>query len=374
MILALGWEDFEAERGETIAPADNISEPSVIRVPDWIESADRADPSAEYYMYFAAHHGGFIRLAWAEDIEGPWNLYDMEPDVAPEELGVLSVWGGEVIDVGQGVEIRPGECEPGRRKYRQHASGPFAMADDANQQILLYWGVGTCVWLDDELFGSMQLLAVSPDGLDFNDGIQPAAMGKAFMKLFRSGDEYWGISNQAKVLSPPDPQSPTGGYEDVPVGELVFARTVPPDMHACLFDDQPSPSDAPRVRHSDIHPMPGDDGETLWWFYSVKGYSEIDGEHQPEQIMFTELRRGANDCWGADWPGEVVLRAAPGWECGEMEVTSGVAGESGRFDRAVNNLRDPDFFIDDDGDMYVFYAGCGEKGIGMVRLELQERD
>ena len=66
---------------------------------------------------------------------------------------------------------------------------------------------------------------------------------------------------------------------------------------------------------------------------------------------------------------EVILRAAPGWECGELPVEAGRAGHAGRFNAPTNGLRDPDFFVDDDGGMYVFYTGCGEKGICVVELE-----
>ncbi len=44
----------------------NINGPSLIRVPDWIEQ-----PLGKYYFYFADHQGKFIRLAYADDIEGP---------------------------------------------------------------------------------------------------------------------------------------------------------------------------------------------------------------------------------------------------------------------------------------------------------------
>ena len=50
---------------------ENINGPSVIRVPDWVE-----DPLGRYYCYFAHHAGSFIRLAYADDMAGPWEIYD----------------------------------------------------------------------------------------------------------------------------------------------------------------------------------------------------------------------------------------------------------------------------------------------------------
>ena len=48
---------------------DNVNRPSIIRVPDWVER-----PLGRYYMYFAHHIGAFIRLAYADRIEGPWRI------------------------------------------------------------------------------------------------------------------------------------------------------------------------------------------------------------------------------------------------------------------------------------------------------------
>lgn len=43
----------------------------MIRVPNWLE-----DPLGQYYLYFADHKGGYIRLAFADAIEGPWTVHE----------------------------------------------------------------------------------------------------------------------------------------------------------------------------------------------------------------------------------------------------------------------------------------------------------
>ena len=62
----------------TTAPSlgDNVNGPSVIRVPAWIPH-----PLGRYYMYFAHHKGGYIRLAYANSLAGPWRVY--EPGFLP---------------------------------------------------------------------------------------------------------------------------------------------------------------------------------------------------------------------------------------------------------------------------------------------------
>ncbi len=49
---------------------ENIQGPSLIRVPDWVK-----DPLGAYYLYFADHKGSYIRLAYADDLGGPWTVH-----------------------------------------------------------------------------------------------------------------------------------------------------------------------------------------------------------------------------------------------------------------------------------------------------------
>ena len=48
----------------------NINGPSLVRVPDWLP-----EPLGAYYLYFAHHKGKYIRMAYADDLEGPWTTY-----------------------------------------------------------------------------------------------------------------------------------------------------------------------------------------------------------------------------------------------------------------------------------------------------------
>ena len=48
----------------------NINGPSLIRVPDWLP-----DRLGTYYLYFGHHQGKYIRLAYADRLEGPWTIY-----------------------------------------------------------------------------------------------------------------------------------------------------------------------------------------------------------------------------------------------------------------------------------------------------------
>src|SRR5205823_1663071 len=50
---------------------DNVNGPSIVRAPAWIKQ-----PLGRYYAYFPHHKGRHIRLAYADAIAGPWNVYE----------------------------------------------------------------------------------------------------------------------------------------------------------------------------------------------------------------------------------------------------------------------------------------------------------
>ena len=50
--------------------AGTINGPSLIKVPSWIQN-----PLGKYYMYFSHHRGGYIRMAYADNVTGPYTIY-----------------------------------------------------------------------------------------------------------------------------------------------------------------------------------------------------------------------------------------------------------------------------------------------------------
>src|SRR5581483_6419287 len=48
----------------------NINGPSLLRVPSWVPN-----PLGKYYLYFSDHKGAYIRLAYADDLRGPWKMH-----------------------------------------------------------------------------------------------------------------------------------------------------------------------------------------------------------------------------------------------------------------------------------------------------------
>jgi hypothetical protein len=81
-------------RGDGSSIGDNIQGPSLIRTPGWID-----DPLGTYSLYFADHKGGYIRLAHADAVTGPWTVHapgslqladstliTTPPEASPEQL------------------------------------------------------------------------------------------------------------------------------------------------------------------------------------------------------------------------------------------------------------------------------------------------
>lgn len=127
---------------------DNTNGPSLIRVPDWIER-----PLGRYYLYFAHHDGRYIRLAYADDLHGPWR---------PHEPGVLPLEASH---------------------FKGHIASPDVHVHRERRQIRLYYHGA-----DKPSGGSgggpqHSRVALSPDGLDFQ--AREEILGRPYMRLFQ---------------------------------------------------------------------------------------------------------------------------------------------------------------------------------------------
>ena len=98
-LLTIDSEGMTEEHGY-----GNVNGPSVIRVPPWIQN-----PLGRYYMYFAHHRGSFIRLAYADNLDGPWTVHNQ---------GVLYLDDTPVLD---------------------HIASPDVHINTASQSILMYY-------------------------------------------------------------------------------------------------------------------------------------------------------------------------------------------------------------------------------------------
>lgn len=106
----------------------NINGPSLICVPGWVTNR-----LGNYYLYFAHHSGKYIRLAYADQLEGPWKIYE------PGTLRLEEASG----------------C-------KGHIASPDVQVDEARKEIRMYFhGPAKAAP------GQKTFVAVSPDGIRF---------------------------------------------------------------------------------------------------------------------------------------------------------------------------------------------------------------
>ncbi len=136
----------------------NINGPSVIRVPDWVEA-----PLGKYYMYFAHHGGKFIRLAYADAIEGPWRIY---------EPGTLKLEQAQ--------------------SFRGHVASPDIHVDEDRQVIRMYFH-GPSKTDPAQKSG----VALSKDGLNFEAA--DTILGNFYFRVFQWKGDYYAIAKDGNT-------------------------------------------------------------------------------------------------------------------------------------------------------------------------------
>jgi hypothetical protein len=150
---------------------ENINGPSLIRVPGWV-----AKPLGKYYLYFAHHQGKYIRLAYADHLDGPWKIY---------EPGTLHL---------DKVSL----CH-------DHIASPDVHVDTEKRRILMYFhcpAEGTGKDIDQQKTS----LATSADGLTFTP--QSKALGPAYFRVFHWKDFYYAIARGGVFLRSRDGVTP----------------------------------------------------------------------------------------------------------------------------------------------------------------------
>jgi hypothetical protein len=327
------------------AESANIDGPSVIRIPDWIPPEERASPSARYYMYFAHHHGDYIRLAWAERIEGPWQLYHTGAQVAPGERGVL--------DMG----VKRSIALPGGYLITSHVASPDVHVDAANQSIVMYFH-GTTRRADDAKVRQQQTyVATSRSGLEFASHIEPVPLAPSYLRVFEYQGALQGLTPNA-VHHPLDAKAPWSLAAGQSISGMGLWAAQPLRLlrvPSVKQDFMGSNRRNPRTRHLGLYL----EGDQLHVFFTRK----VDS---PERIFVSTVDLRQPNWFNAPAPTAPVevLRAQRNWEGGDLEP---MPSRRGAEMRLSNALRDP-FVFTDEGKLYLFYAGGGEQAIGVARL------
>lgn len=135
---------------------NNINGPSVIRVPEWIDS-----PLGRYYMYFAHHDGDYIRLAYSDSPEGPWLIHK-----------------GGVLPLASSL-------------FKGHIASPDVHVVEESQEIRLYFH-GSDAPTGDFDAPQYSRLAVSNDGLEFL--ARKELLGNPYMRVFNHAGDWYALA------------------------------------------------------------------------------------------------------------------------------------------------------------------------------------
>lgn len=347
-----------AAQGATGINTDNLNGPSCVRLPSWLPTNQRVDPTAEYYLYFADHSGNYIRMAWAVNLEGPWTGYRMDESIHTSrgDRGVLSLGNDDTIDAGGGLTVD------------DHIASPdvFIEGDNAsNVRFVMYYH-------GKVNGGSTQktVVATSSDGLNFNmpsggdsrtgqagHGTQPFSHGDSYFRVFEQESRLFAFSNTGDLFAAPD-----GDFLSDPWSKGPKPFTTETGNRG--WDDWDSYGPL-RPRHFGVLSR----DNVVYAFFTNKSGS-------PERIKvstfdFAKLPSAASDGgegwndWKGDFPNQELIRPEEDWEGASLPIDiSELGGETSPF----HQLRDPDVFEDTDGRTYMFYSGAAEQAIGITQL------
>lgn len=188
------YPDMDARMG------DNINGPSLIRAPEWLEN-----PLGAYYLYFAHHQGAYIRLAYADQLAGPWTTYE------------------------------PGTLQLEQTPCVHHIASPDVHVDDENRRLILYYhgpieGQGQC-----------SFCATSTDGIHLKSDDE--ILGTSYFRAFQWGGYTYALSMPGIMNRSRD------GFRGFERGPTLYS----PDMrHTALKLD----GDTLSVFYSNAHDCP----------------------------------------------------------------------------------------------------------------------
>ena len=302
---------------------DNVNGPTIIRVPPWVER-----PLGRYYMYFAHHMGAFVRLAYADRLEGPWKIH--EPGVVP---------------VDQTAFYRPQPDPPENlENFYTHVASPEVYVDESRRRLVMWfhgwytdgrrWPAGEAAareWSRQNGYGQYTQVADSTDGLTFD--VRPAITRVSYLRAFPRADVLHGMARLGQLLRSTDALG--------------------------VFEIGPNPFRdgryANRVRHVAVTVR----GNSLIVFFTAIG-------DDPERVLASAIEM--NGDWTSWRAGDAidVLRPEAPYECPHLPGAPSAAGD---VKGAVRQIRDPAIF-EEAGRMVLFYSICGEQGIAGAEITM----
>lgn len=289
----------------------NIQGPSAIRVPDWITSA-----LGKYYLYFANHKGSYIRLAYADNIEGPWKVH------VPGALHLRNSHFPTTPPDPEGNRIVKTSVELPHSSHKEfstpHIASPDVHVDMINRRFVMYFhGL-------EEYGRQVSRVATSENGIDFV--ARSEIIGPTYLRAFVYEGSLYSMTMPGQFFRSRD------GFTKFEPGPRLFN---------------------PNMRHSAL--LVKDDTLHVFWT-RVKD--------APERVLVStvDLKQPFME-WRESRPYE-LLRPERDWEGANGPVEPSMRSVAYGM---VCQLRDPAILVDESR-IYLFYAVGGESGIGVAAL------
>lgn len=296
----------------------NIQGPSLIRVPDWVPGR-----LGKYYLYFADHKGRYIRLAYADDLLGPWRIH---------AEGSLQLAGSYLLtepptgpaDALARLRAAPQPPNLSHDAFTEattpHIASPDVHVDEAHRRIVMYYhglnGLGQQV----------TRAATSADGIHFE--ARPEVLGRTYFRTFDHDGYVYAMAMPGQFYRSKDALS---GFQEGPL----------------LFN--------PNMRHAAFLKR----GNTLYVFWTQVGTA-------PEVIQLSTIDLSGDWMAWKNSPPVEVLRPERAWEGADALLKPSLRSTAYGH---VNQLRDPAIF-EENGRVFLFYAVAGESGIGIAEVRL----
>ena len=297
----------------------NIQGPSLIRVPNWVEN-----PLGNYYLYFADHKGLYIRLAYADNLTGPWQVH--EPGSLRIEDSYFTPTRPEISEEALAEMIEGRRASGSRTSHdlafeltQPHIASPDVHVNEDSQQIVMYYH-----GLEGPGFQHSRV-ATSNDGINFTAGSEN--IGRTYMRAFKYEQRTYALAMPGQFYRSEN------GFTNFEEGPRLFV---------------------PNMRHSAVVVR----DNYLYVFWTRVGDA-------PESIMLSTIDLRPD--WSKWQVSEerVVLRPERNWEGADAPVEPSVRSTAYGH---VNQLRDPALYIEDDV-VYMLYAVAGESGIALAQVD-----
>ncbi len=301
----------------------NIQGPSLIRVPDWVDGR-----LGRYYLYIADHKGSYIRLAYADDLLGPWTVHPPgslqigqskfptePPEATPEQLNaaITRIRSMGINLDGLGHDLAKEMMWP-------HIASPDVHVDHENARIVMYFhGL--------ESFGKqLTRVATSRDGIHFE--ARQEILGRSYWRAFTHDGYTYALAMPGQLYRS---RNPLSGFETGP----------------SLFN--------PNMRHAAL--LKKEDALHVFW-------TQVG--HTPERILLSTIDLSGDWKSWRETEATEILRPETDWEGADAPLEPSVRSIAYGH---VNQLRDPAVYVEDD-DVYLLYAVAGESGIAIAKLHL----